>query len=132
MKITVPVIRRQQVGVAFTNTHYTDGRVPADVLSPDRPVFETSVASKVVFDNDFQSARRIKGLGKLTYKGVLAVTVAPVFFTGAITLSVVARLGIAIADEIRELASDVPRGVADVHRFISGHLVSAFKDVIAD
>lgn len=131
MKITVPVATKKQVGTFYGVTTYTDGRTPSTVTTvPTRPVYEYGFTDKVLLDNDFQAARRITGLGHLTYKSVLAVTVAPVLIGGTLVVGILARIGLAIADEVRELAVDIPEAVADIHRSITGVLKGHLQDVI--
>lgn len=132
MKITLPLPQRVTTGFrcGFIETYDADMKFVSDVEIDER-ITELRYVPTVVFEYDFQAARRAAGALRLSWKAFAAVTIIPLL--GGVLLMARAVAGVAevMWDEMRYRAAELMDELRDIHTGIVSSVRHELREIAA-
>ena len=132
MKITLPLPQRVVTGyrTGFIETFDADMNLVADV-EIDETLTALRYVPTVVFEYDFQAARRAWGALRLSWKSFLAVTVVPVVLGPLLVARALAGVVEVMLDEMKYRAAELMDELRDIHTIIVSSVRHELREIAA-
>lgn len=132
MKITLPLPERVTTGFrcGFIETYDADMKFVSEVEIDER-LTELRFIPTVVFEHDFQAARRAMGALRLSWKSLMSVTVVPVVLGPLLVFRALAGVVEVMADEARYRFEELVDELRDIHRTITSSVRHEVREIAA-